>query len=649
MPIESLSLRGTVAASLAPLKGMPLKSLDGTSIPAADFEVLAGAPLETVMLQRVRVRDLGFLKGMPVRKLSLWGCNEARNYAALADLERLELLILADSCISLPEEEQLAIDALEQHPRLRQVSDEIMGGMLLDTTGPKHDFWPRWKSTRKLRKELKSQGVAFSMQSRTEGGVSLHVSSSWFQELNVLKGHTEIVGLDLSGTSVSDLSPLRELPLELLLLKDTRVRDLEPLRGMKLRHLDVLDSQVTDLSPLAGMPLEYLYFPGTNVKDLSPLRGMPLRYIHFDRTDVSDVSPLTGIKTLQRIILPSSARNIESLKELPSLEYISFSWDAKNWRPSMTAEEFWAAFAARSEESNSDEASRLSLSHALKQQPGEPRLWIERAKVYANAGKPDLAAADWAKGIVLLEKNPHWNSPRTVACLDLAEHAELFEQVAAIIPDEQALWIGRGQYHALLSRWDAAAKDYGKAYRLRTSIDEVAFEYAGTLLLTAQTQEYQDVCNQLLADCEQGHIRFEAFVVARACALAPQKSIDPARVVALAKEYDDDAGEPWAAHVLGLAHYRAGNFKLAIAKLQESNSGDWFDAAKAQNSLVFSMVHHQLGNQKEAQEWLQRGRLAIDAVRTTPNGEGVHLGSTDRIELAVLLKEATALVNAANP
>jgi tetratricopeptide (TPR) repeat protein len=442
---------------------------------------------------------------------------------------------------------------------------------------------------------------------------------------------------------------LRELPLELLLLKDTRVRDLEPLRGMKLRHLDVLNSQVTDLGPLAGMPLEYLYFPGTNVNDLSPLRGMPLRYIHFDRTDVTDLSPLTENKTLQRIILPSSARNIESLKSLPSLEYISYWWDAKIWRPSMTAEEFWTAFAARTGESNSDEPSRLLLSHALQQQPGEPRLWIESAKTYANAGELDLAAADWAKGIELSEKTEDWNSPRTAACRDLAEQAELFEQVAAIIPDEQALWIGRGQYHALRSRWDAAAKDYGKAYRLRTSIDEAAFEYAGTLLLTDKTKEYQDVCNELIADCEQGHNRFESFVAARACALAPQESIEPARVVALAKEYDDEVREPWAAHVVGLAHYRAGDFKLAIAKLQESNAGGWIDAAKAQNSLVFSMAHHQLTNPKVAQEWLKRARQTIDSVRPSRNGEGVSMGSTDWIELAVVLKEATALVGDSTP
>ena len=77
-------------------------------------------------------------------------------------------------------------------------------------------------------------------------------------------GYTEI---DLSNTDVTDLSPLKGMPLEGLYLDFTKVTDLTTLEGMPLKVLYLSGTKVTDLTPLEGMPLEGLHLLGTPAAD----------------------------------------------------------------------------------------------------------------------------------------------------------------------------------------------------------------------------------------------------------------------------------------------------------------------------------------------------------------------------------------------
>ena len=49
-------------------------------------------------------------------------------------------------------------------------------------------------------------------------------------------------------------------------------------------ELDLNNTQVTDLSPLKGLPLTVLGLRNTQVTDLSPLEGMPLEVLYLDNT-----------------------------------------------------------------------------------------------------------------------------------------------------------------------------------------------------------------------------------------------------------------------------------------------------------------------------------------------------------------------------
>lgn len=88
----------------------------------------------------------------------------------------------------------------------------------------------------------------------------------------------DLVQLNISETSVLDLSPLASLPrLEILTLRRTRVTDLSPLSSISsLNNLDVGESWVFDLEPLATLQgLQRLDIGTTAIKSLEPVSRIP--------------------------------------------------------------------------------------------------------------------------------------------------------------------------------------------------------------------------------------------------------------------------------------------------------------------------------------------------------------------------------------
>jgi serine/threonine protein kinase/Leucine-rich repeat (LRR) protein len=145
---------------------------------------------------------------------------------------------------------------------------------------------------------------------------------------------------------VTDISVLSRAPLcdslTTLFLEYLKVTDFSPVAACKtLKIFSAFHSPMTDLAPLRGLPLENLYISGAQVRDLSLLADMPLEEIFFDLTPVTDITPLHNIPTLKYVILPEKAEDIEALKKLPNLQRLSFHYDPKVKGPSKTAAEFW--------------------------------------------------------------------------------------------------------------------------------------------------------------------------------------------------------------------------------------------------------------------------------------------------------------------
>jgi Leucine-rich repeat (LRR) protein len=105
---------------------------------------------------------------------------------------------------------------------------------------------------------------------------------------------------------------------------------------MNLKRLFISACPVSDLSPLKGMPLENLSIGlkswttpqegRTNVSDLTPLRGLPLVQLHLDGTNDPDLAPLAECINLRWLVLPLKASNVEALRKLPALQKISWGW-----------------------------------------------------------------------------------------------------------------------------------------------------------------------------------------------------------------------------------------------------------------------------------------------------------------------------------
>ena len=171
----------------------------------------------------------------------------------------------------------------------------------------------------------------------------------------ILTDLSPLAGMRVKWLSVSwnpdlkDLSPLREVPLELLNCGECNVSDLsrlnhgtlkvlvcgfnpiknlEDLRGMKLEELWCNTTPVRDLGPLAGMPLRELRCQDSPIESLEPLRGAPLDMLECHRTNISEIEALTGNATLGALNLYSTrVADLTPLKTLPRLRMLALSYN----------------------------------------------------------------------------------------------------------------------------------------------------------------------------------------------------------------------------------------------------------------------------------------------------------------------------------
>ena len=317
MPLEELNVEATAVADLSPLAGMPLKTFVGSGTSVQDFTPLSGLPLEVCWLESTDVGDLGFLKGAPLKKLILWNCRKVRNLAVLSDIRTLEMLLLPAIPSDIPVKDFEAIEGLRNHPSLKQLAAWVRPTSTIENLSPKDEFWKNWDRDFAWALRLRKAGFPLNWNRLDDGTSQLSLRSKSFSDLTLLAG-AAISSLDLNSSNVTDLTPLQSMPLTWLELDNTPAADLTPLRGQKLTYLG-------------------LY--ATNVHDLSPLRGMPLKDMDLRASKITDVSPLVNVPTLESVELPVHATNVESLRKLPNLKRLSFSF-AQNG-PSCTSEDFW--------------------------------------------------------------------------------------------------------------------------------------------------------------------------------------------------------------------------------------------------------------------------------------------------------------------
>ncbi len=180
---------------IAALKGLPLRGLDLGMTRVSDISVIQGMPLETLDLENTQVSDLTVLKGMKLSMLKLQN-TKVTDFSVLQGmpLEQLNLLNVPFSNEHLPLLADAPLEILW-----------LAGTQVTDLTG---------LPTRKLK--------------------SLDVENTKVSALDVLSTATSLERLNIAKTEVTDLTPLKGLRLQRIVLTPERiVSGMDVLRQMK--------------------------------------------------------------------------------------------------------------------------------------------------------------------------------------------------------------------------------------------------------------------------------------------------------------------------------------------------------------------------------------------------------------------------------
>jgi len=209
--------------------------------------------------------------------------------------------------------------------------------------------------------------------------------------------------------------------------------------------------------------------------------------------------------------------------------------------------------------------------------------WTHRAYVRAWLGQDESAIADYTKGIELNAKNA-------------------------------GLWHDRGLARARLGQWDQAIADNSKAIelglRLPTAWANRGSAYASLGQLDRAVADYTKASDM---DPKNANLHND---LAWRLATHPNPIHDPGRAVEWAKKAVHLAPKHanyW--NTLGVAHYRAGDWKAALAALENligltkgGSSFDWY---------FLAMCHEKLGDKEKAREWYNRATRWMDKNQAT--------------------------------
>ncbi|MBI4023850.1 MAG: hypothetical protein HY360_02650 [Verrucomicrobia bacterium] len=197
----------------------------------------------------------------------------------------------------------------------------------------------RYQTTPELQKDIEAYQGGFATSA--EGAGMLR------QMVLLLKRHKTETALEKGGWWTLLEKEKRELKhdekgLLELDLHDLPISDLKPLKGMPLAKLNLFKTKISDLSPLKGMSLTTLHIDGClNIKDLGPVKGMPVVGLNLQGcTGIKDLTPLADCKELQILVIPVQCKGkaIECLRNLPNLKQLDYEWKGGN---TLTVEEFW--------------------------------------------------------------------------------------------------------------------------------------------------------------------------------------------------------------------------------------------------------------------------------------------------------------------
>jgi tetratricopeptide (TPR) repeat protein/serine/threonine protein kinase len=256
------------------------------------------------------------------------------------------------------------------------------------------------------------------------------------------------------------------------------------------------------------------------------------------------------------------------------------------------------------------------FSKAIELDPNNAEAWGNRGAAHGVLRQYDKAFPDYAKAIELDRNNAQAWFNRGLAHARLQQYDKAvadFSKVIELDPNNALAWDGRGHAYYDLHQYDKALVDLSRAIVLDPKnanawnnrglthvnlreYDKAIADWNKAIELAGQSAMIKNNLAWLLASCPDARFR------------------DAGKAVALAKkavEIVPKEGDFW--NTLGEAHYRAGNWKEAVAALEKSmelrnggDSADWF---------FLAMAHWQLGDRVKARtrfdqavQWMEKNQ-----------------------------------------
>src|SRR5262245_10288477 len=215
------------------------------------------------------------------------------------------------------------------------------------------------------------------------------------------------------------------------------------------------------------------------------------------------------------------------------------------------------------------------------------------------------------------QENGWWVAPDRVPVTLRAGRNTLLAKVSNLSGRQNLLYLDvrlgdgpldRGLALAEMGLWQEAAPHFIKGFE--KPVDSWPGFLASVVLLSGRVEAYRRLRAGLLGRFGDTADPETALHVAMACSLAPAGAKDTARLLELAKKAQrpELPAERWRLFLVGLAHYRVGQFEQAIRFFEENTD----TPSSARFMAVLAMAHHRLGHAEEARKWFKRAEEAYN-------------------------------------
>jgi tetratricopeptide (TPR) repeat protein len=310
----------------------------------------------------------------------------------------------------------------------------------------------------------------------------------------------------------------------------------------------------------------------------------------------------------------------------------------------------WRAHGWVLTELGQKEQAAAAFAKAKQLQPEDANTAAARGRQLAKQGNVAEAAAAFASALeqTTQGKQMTWFTASPlhdeVAGLD-----SIFDQVAALRPQDLRLWAGRTERLGRQGRWKEAADAVERVVALNPADHWVWYQQAPLLLFTGDREGYRRVCRQMLTRFSESEQTYIAERTAKTCLLAPDAVDDP-RILVRLTTYAVSGGAKekffkYYCLARGLAGYRAGQFAEAIDWLNRSlTPGAEVVYLDGISHVVLAMAQHRLGRPNEARQALAEARRLVEAKAPGVARGDYGLAWADWLRYEILRREAEAMV-----